>query len=228
MTDLPTQAGWLDPDERKWLVNELQSELQAKKALRNYTITEAFCDRRILILIAAYFLALTGAVGNYAFGAFGNDRTHSLVASFGLIAFVYVIAGSLILSLRTFARCDRKLSRDPQAVALSGTGTSTGRCTIQGQECAPIFPPCCPGLVCTALGNRAFCEPKTSQNGVRTRSSWEQAIADKVQQQAIKKLPALPGFSPDSRLTMSHSATAQLFSYLLPRFIKTRPERAPS
>jgi sugar phosphate permease len=39
MTDLPTQAGWLDPDERKWLVNELQSELQAKKALRNYTIT---------------------------------------------------------------------------------------------------------------------------------------------------------------------------------------------
>ncbi len=39
MTDLRTQAGWLDPDERKWLVNELQSELQAKKALRNYTIT---------------------------------------------------------------------------------------------------------------------------------------------------------------------------------------------
>ncbi len=63
MTDLPTEAGWLDPDGRKWLVNELQSELQAKKALRNYTITEAFCDRRILILIAAYFLALTGAVG---------------------------------------------------------------------------------------------------------------------------------------------------------------------
>ncbi len=65
----------------------------------------------------------------------------------------------------------------PQKVALSGTGTSTGSCTIQGQECAPILPPCCPGLVCTALGNRAFCEPKTSQNAVRRRSSWEQAIA---------------------------------------------------
>jgi MFS transporter, ACS family, tartrate transporter len=70
MTDLPSQAGWLDPDEwagliqtnGNMLVNELQSELQAKKALRNYTITETFCDRRILILIAAYFLALTGAV----------------------------------------------------------------------------------------------------------------------------------------------------------------------
>jgi hypothetical protein len=48
-------------------------------------------------------LALTGAVGNYAFG---NDRTHSLVASFGLIAFVYVIAGSLILGLRTHHSLD--------------------------------------------------------------------------------------------------------------------------
>jgi len=33
-------------------------------------------------------------------------RTHSLVASFGLIAFVYVIAGSLILSLRTHHSLD--------------------------------------------------------------------------------------------------------------------------
>jgi hypothetical protein len=29
-----------------------------------------------------------------------NDRTHSLTASFALIGFVYVVAGSLILSLR--------------------------------------------------------------------------------------------------------------------------------
>jgi ACS family tartrate transporter-like MFS transporter len=224
MTDWPAQARWLPPDERDWLVSELQAELQAKKKLRNYTIMEAFCDRRILRLILAYFLALTGALGtvywiptfvkrlsglsnrsvtslllvpalmgiagmlingwhsdkaaerrwhtaiplltaglmfalltltrndiplaigflllgsgflyayfptfwaiptmmlseaaaaatfglinsvgqfggfagNYAIG-FLNDRTHSLVASFGFIALVYVVAGSLILSLR--------------------------------------------------------------------------------------------------------------------------------
>ena len=63
MTDRPLQAGWLDPDEQKWLVNELETELQAKKKLRNYTITEAFFDRKIQILTAAYFLALTGALG---------------------------------------------------------------------------------------------------------------------------------------------------------------------
>jgi ACS family tartrate transporter-like MFS transporter len=63
LTDWPAQAGWLPQDERDWLVNELQAELQAKKKIRNDTILEAFCDLRILRLIVAYFLALTGALG---------------------------------------------------------------------------------------------------------------------------------------------------------------------
>ena len=63
MTDRPGQAPWLPRDERDWLVSELQVELQAKKKIRNYTITEAFCDLRILRLILAYFLALTGSLG---------------------------------------------------------------------------------------------------------------------------------------------------------------------
>jgi ACS family tartrate transporter-like MFS transporter len=63
MTDRPVQASWLPHDERDWLVNELQAELQAKKKIRNYKIMEAFCDPRILRLIFAYFLALTGALG---------------------------------------------------------------------------------------------------------------------------------------------------------------------
>jgi ACS family tartrate transporter-like MFS transporter len=64
LTDWPSQANWLRQDERNWLVNELQAEVQAKKRARDYTIMEAFSDRRILLLIAAWFLALTGALGN--------------------------------------------------------------------------------------------------------------------------------------------------------------------
>jgi ACS family tartrate transporter-like MFS transporter len=63
MTDRPAQARWLPPGERDWLVKELQDELQAKNKIRNYTILEPFCDLRILTLILAYFLALTGALG---------------------------------------------------------------------------------------------------------------------------------------------------------------------
>jgi MFS transporter, ACS family, tartrate transporter len=63
LTDWPAQARWLPQDERDWLVSELQAELNAKNKIRIYTILEAFCERRILGLIAAYFLALTGALG---------------------------------------------------------------------------------------------------------------------------------------------------------------------
>ena len=64
LTDWPSQARWLSLDERDWLVNELQSELRAKKTVRDYTILQAFCDRRVLLLIAAWFLALSGSLGN--------------------------------------------------------------------------------------------------------------------------------------------------------------------
>jgi ACS family tartrate transporter-like MFS transporter len=42
---------------------------------------------------------LGGLAGNYSIG-YLNDRTHSLTASFAFIALVYVVSGSLILSLR--------------------------------------------------------------------------------------------------------------------------------
>src|ERR1700752_4271516 len=41
LTDWPWQARWLPDDERKWLANELQTELQAKKKIRDHTITQA-------------------------------------------------------------------------------------------------------------------------------------------------------------------------------------------
>jgi ACS family tartrate transporter-like MFS transporter len=64
LTDWPRQARWLRHDERDWLAGELQAELQAKKRIRDYTILESFSDWRVLLLTAAYFLALSGALGN--------------------------------------------------------------------------------------------------------------------------------------------------------------------
>jgi MFS transporter, ACS family, tartrate transporter len=100
MTDRPVQAPWLLQDERDWLVNELEAELQAKRKIRNYTITEAFCDLRILRLIFAYFLALTGALGTIYWiptfvkrlSGFSNQTVTSLL----LIPALLGIAGMLI------------------------------------------------------------------------------------------------------------------------------------
>jgi MFS transporter, ACS family, tartrate transporter len=64
LTDWPAQARWLPEPERNWLVSELQAELQAKKQNRNYTMMEVFAEKRILILVLAYLLAMTGYLGN--------------------------------------------------------------------------------------------------------------------------------------------------------------------
>jgi len=100
MTDLPAQAGWLPQDERDWLVYQLQAELQAKKEIRNCTITEAFCDIRILRLILAYFLALTGLLGTvYWIPTFVkrlSEFSNQTVTSLLLIPALMGIAGMLI------------------------------------------------------------------------------------------------------------------------------------
>ena len=64
LTDWPAQARWLPEQERTWLVSELQAELEAKKKKRNFTMMQVFAERRILILVFAYLLAMTGYLGN--------------------------------------------------------------------------------------------------------------------------------------------------------------------
>jgi len=64
LTDRPAEARWLPNNERDWLVGELQTELKAKKKIRDYTILQAFCDRHVVMLIIAWFLAACGYLGN--------------------------------------------------------------------------------------------------------------------------------------------------------------------
>jgi len=64
LTDYPQQATWLLPDQREWLARELESEVQAKHKVRRYTILQAFSDRRVLFLIMAWFLTLSGLLGS--------------------------------------------------------------------------------------------------------------------------------------------------------------------
>src|SRR6266481_10218774 len=113
LTDWPSQARWLPDDERDWLINELQAELQAKKKIRDYTIREAFCDSRVLLLIAALFLALTGSLGNIYWiptfvkrlSGFSDRGVTSLLIVPALIG----IAGMLITGWHSDKRAEQRL-----------------------------------------------------------------------------------------------------------------------
>jgi ACS family tartrate transporter-like MFS transporter len=56
LTDWPHQAKWLPAEEREWLINQLESEKRAKKAVRSYTVWQALRHRDVLILTALHFV----------------------------------------------------------------------------------------------------------------------------------------------------------------------------
>lgn len=63
LTDRPGEAEWLADDEREWITAELEREKEARRAVRNYSIREAFRDRNVILLAAGYFCAVTCVYG---------------------------------------------------------------------------------------------------------------------------------------------------------------------
>ena len=113
LTDWPSQARWLAPDERDWITDELRNELEAKKRVKDYTIVQAFCDGRILLLIAAWFLSLCGILGNIYWLPTFVKRLSGLpirsVTSLLLIPAIIGITGTLLNGWHSDKSAERRL-----------------------------------------------------------------------------------------------------------------------
>ncbi len=137
MTDRPAQARWLPQDERDWLVKKLEDELNAKKKIRSYTTIEAFCDLRILRLIFAYFLALTGALGTiYWIPTFVkrlSGVSNQTVTSLLLIPALIGFAGMLINGWHSDKTAERHWHT---AIPLFAAGLMFGLLTVGRHEVA--------------------------------------------------------------------------------------------
>jgi ACS family tartrate transporter-like MFS transporter len=55
LTDRPTEAKWLRPEQREWLVNRLTSERAKIEGVRKYSLWEALADWKVVMLSAFYF-----------------------------------------------------------------------------------------------------------------------------------------------------------------------------
>jgi MFS transporter, ACS family, tartrate transporter len=63
MTDRPTLATWLTPDEREWLETLLQDERRQIESAGHLNLVRALVDRRVLALSAIYFAIVTATYG---------------------------------------------------------------------------------------------------------------------------------------------------------------------
>jgi ACS family tartrate transporter-like MFS transporter len=64
MTDRPSQATWLKPEERDWINNELEAERLGKQATERVTVWQAFRQPNVILLSLALF---AGNLNSYTF-----------------------------------------------------------------------------------------------------------------------------------------------------------------
>ncbi|HTZ72648.1 MAG TPA: MFS transporter [Candidatus Aquilonibacter sp.] len=63
LTDWPREAKWLSGAEREWISREIAREREAKQRLRSLSISQALCDRNVILLMLCYFCAVSGSYG---------------------------------------------------------------------------------------------------------------------------------------------------------------------
>jgi sugar phosphate permease len=56
LTDKPTDAAWLRPEQRTWLGDRLASERAQREAVRKYSLAQALLNPKVWLLTLAYFL----------------------------------------------------------------------------------------------------------------------------------------------------------------------------
>ena len=67
LTDRPKEARWLAPEERAWIIGELEREKQLKAKRPKVSVWQTFWHRDVLLLTLVYF---TGSTAQYGFSLF--------------------------------------------------------------------------------------------------------------------------------------------------------------
>jgi MFS transporter, ACS family, tartrate transporter len=88
MTDWPSQAHWLAPEQRNWLTGRLEAERARREAIRHYSLKQALLDKRVLLLSLVYF---GGTFAGYGIVLFQPQIVYRLTAGFGMTGLINAI-----------------------------------------------------------------------------------------------------------------------------------------
>lgn len=126
MTDRPSEATWLEPEEKSWLVTRLQQEVSQRRRAHHMTVGQSLTSSRVLALALVYFGAVAGLYGVSFF-------LPTIVKGFGLtdrqtgwVTAIPYLLGTVTVLLFS-RRSDRKLERKGHmAVALATAAAGFG------------------------------------------------------------------------------------------------------
>jgi ACS family tartrate transporter-like MFS transporter len=135
LSDRPSEALWLEPEERHWLSKELAREVASKRKNSHVTVRQALTSRYVLMLAAALCLIVLASYG-YILWLPTTIQQHSglsTVQSTLLSAIPFIVA---TLSVQVTARSSdrRRERRLHTALPLIVAGLSFAMITIPGQS----------------------------------------------------------------------------------------------
>jgi D-galactonate transporter len=112
LTDKPSQAAWLEADERQWLTDTLEAERKHRESVKKFKLGETLTNPRVLLLSLVYFgdVAALYGVGFWLPQILGPLHLSPL-ANVGALAIPYAVgAVGMVLWVRRSDRTgERKL-----------------------------------------------------------------------------------------------------------------------
>jgi MFS transporter, ACS family, tartrate transporter len=135
LTDRPHQAGWLPADEKQWLTGELRAEEARKVSAGRVRVTDALRRPQTYLLIAIFFLIVTGNQSLIFFLPSITDNMKSLPSALRMVAagLPYACSAIGILVNGMWAHRTGQL-RWHTAVPMLATGVSLGLTVMAGDR----------------------------------------------------------------------------------------------
>lgn len=114
LTDKPEQAKWLTPQEKQWLVAELDRDRKSRKNVKHLSVLQAMGNRKVVYLSFIYFVYQCGSLGvgywmPQIIKGFSGSLTHSQIGFIAMIPYIVATVAMVLWSRRSDRHGERKL-----------------------------------------------------------------------------------------------------------------------
>jgi MFS transporter, ACS family, tartrate transporter len=117
MTDWPSDAHWLEPAQRDWLIARLGTEQARRESIRQYSLRQALLDKRVLLLSLVYF---GGTFAGYGIVLFQPQIVHRLAQGFGMTGVINAIPYAFAaVAMILWGRHSDRTGERPRHVAIA-------------------------------------------------------------------------------------------------------------
>ncbi|WP_425930148.1 MFS transporter [Pseudomonas sp. NyZ201] len=126
LTDKPEQARWLKPEEKEWLLAELERDRNSRKNVKSLGVMKTMTNPKVLYLAFIYFVYQCGSLGvgywmPQIIKGFSTSLSHTEIGLIAMLPYIVATLAMVVWSRSSDRRNERKLhSAIPLLIAALG------------------------------------------------------------------------------------------------------------